>query len=202
MIEFIIKDFLFPQRTQVRFTTVGDREKSSPRSREIFAMTSSAVTRRSSVDDCPLRIELLKEVQMKKKGNDRNIRWKYYVAVGTEDGKIGLGVRCSGDKSKAFNRAVSNAKRSMMRISRGCFNEDNGKMHTVSRPVIARWGSQRIEIDPAPRGTSIANPLARVMFRVAGIEDCVIRISLEDVPLGSLALALFHSLKTLKQRRL
>ena len=187
--------------------TVGEREKSSPRSRELFAMTSSAVTRQSSVDQgassngCPLRIELLKEVQMKKKGSDRKIRWKYYVAVGT-DGKIGLGVRCSGDKSKAFNRAVRNAKRSMMRISRGRFNEDNGTMHTVSRPVIARWGSQRIEIDPAPRGTSIANPLARVMFRVAGIEDCVIRISLEDVPLGSLALALFHSLKTLKQRRL
>ena len=122
--------------------TVAEREKSSPRSRELFAMTSSAVTRRSSVDQgassngCPLKNELLKEVQMKK-GNDRKIRWKFFVAVGT-DGKIGLGVRCSGDKSKAFNKAVRNANRSMMRISRGCFNEDNGKMHTVSRPVIAR----------------------------------------------------------------
>ena len=108
-----------------------------------------------------------------------------------------------GDKTKAFKRAVRNAKKSMITISRACYNDnDTGRQHTVPRPVIARHGSQRIEIDPAPRGSGIANPLARVFFSVAGIEDCAIRISIEDVPLGSLAMALFHSLKTLKQRNL
>ena len=102
-----------------------------------------------------------------KKGKRQKIRWKYYVAVGNAEGKIGLGVRCGGDKTKAFRKAVRNAKKSMITISRACYNDNGciqytGRQHTVPRPVIARHGSQRIGIDLAPRGSGIANPLARV----------------------------------------
>ena len=155
-----------------------------------------------SIDGCqtPLNVELLKECAVKRRNGQ--IRWKYYVAVGTNDGRVGLGVRFGKHKPKTFRKAISNAKKNMIHISKACFeNEDTGAMHTISRPTIARYGSLRIEMDPAPRGTGIANPLARVLFRVVGIEDCVIRLSMNDCLIGTVAMAIFHTLKTLKVKR-
>ena len=141
---------------------------------------------------------------MLKRRKENEIRWKCYVVVGTLDGKIGLGIRCSKDKTKAFQRATRSAKRNMITIAKGTYSRgDSGNHHTVQRPTIGRYGSQRIELDPAPRGTGIAHPMARAMFKVAGIDDCIIRSSMEEsLPLGSIASGLFHALKTLKIRRL
>ena len=136
---------------------------------------------------------------MKKTEHDKKVRWKYYVAVGTVGGKIGLGVRCGKNKEKTFKLAVANAKKGMIRIPKSHYREDDsGNKHTLPRSVTGKYGKLRASADPAPRGTGIAHPLARVFFNLAGIEDCLLKINSDSAPLGSIAMLLFFTLKTLK----
>ena len=136
---------------------------------------------------------------MKKIEHDKKVRWKYYVAVGTVSGKIGLGVQCGKSKEKTFKLAVANAKRAMIRIPQSCSREDDsGNKQTLPRSVTGKYEKLRASADPAPRGTGIAHPMARVFFILAGIEDCILKINSDNAPLGSIAMLLFCTLKTLK----
>ena len=57
----------------------------------------------------PLSIELLKKRAVKDKNG--KIRWKYYVAVETKDGRVGLGGRFGKDKLRTYRKAVSSARK-------------------------------------------------------------------------------------------
>ena len=120
-----------------------------------------------------------------------NKRWKSWTGSAVRE-----------TQTQNLQKGYFQRQKNMIHISKACFeNEDTGAMHTISRPTIARYGSLQIEMDPAPRGTGIANPLARVLFRVVGVENCVIRLSMDDCLLGTVAMAIFHTLKTLKVKR-
>lgn len=58
-------------------------------------------------------------------------RFKAFVAIGDENGHIGLGVKCSKEVATAIRGAIILAKLSVVPVRRGYWGNKIGKPHTV-----------------------------------------------------------------------
>lgn len=63
-------------------------------------------------------------------------RFKAFVAIGDENGHIGLGVKCSKEVATAIRGAIILAKLSVVPVRRGYWGNKIGKPHTVPCKVI------------------------------------------------------------------
>lgn len=64
-------------------------------------------------------------------------RFKAFVAIGDENGHIGLGVKCSKEVATAIRGAIILAKLSVVPVRRGYWGNKIGKPHTVPCKVIS-----------------------------------------------------------------
>lgn len=102
-------------------------------------------------------------------------RFKALVAVGNEDGYVGVGVGKDRQVRAAIEKATSTAKLNIVPVRRGCgsWECDCGQPHSLQFNVSGKCGSVRIELIPAPKGLGlIANESVKVMLRLAGVKDC------------------------------
>lgn len=100
-------------------------------------------------------------------------RFKAFVAVGDNNGHIGLGVKCAAEVAGAIAGALTVAKTSVIPVRRGYWGSTAGDAHTVPMKVTGRCGSVRVRLIPAPRGTGlVASPLTKRFLTMAGIHDC------------------------------
>jgi len=100
-------------------------------------------------------------------------RFKAFVAVGDNNGHVGLGVKCAKEVAGAIQGAIRAAKLNVIPIRRGWWGNKIGPAHTVPMKLTGKCGSVRMRLIPAPKGTGIVAALApKKILEMAGIEDC------------------------------
>ena len=81
------------------------------------------------------------------------------VAVGDNDGHLGLGMKVGKEVADAIRGAIISAKINVSPVRRGYWGSRIGLPHTVPCKVSAKCGSVRVRLIPAPRGTGQFVPL-------------------------------------------
>jgi small subunit ribosomal protein S2e len=114
----------------------------------------------------------IKSVQKQTKAGQRT-RFKAVVAVGDEDGHVGLGTKLAKEVQNAMKGAVVAAKMSMIPVRRGYWGNNIGNPHTIPTKITGKCGSVRLRLIPAPRGTGVVGaPPTKKLLQFAGIHDC------------------------------
>jgi len=105
----------------------------------------------------------------------RRVKFVITVAVGNNDGFIGIGQAKGKEVGSSIRKAIENAKLNMIEIRRGCgsWQCGCGKPHTVPYTIIGKSGSVEITLKPAPRGIGLATAnVAKKILTLAGVKDC------------------------------
>ena len=105
----------------------------------------------------------------------RRVKFVITVAVGNNDGYVGLGQAKGKEVGSSIRKAIDNAKSNIMEIRRGCGSWECGcrKPHTVPFAITGKSGSVEITLKPAPHGIGLATGnVAKKILTLAGIEDC------------------------------
>ena len=114
------------------------------------------------------RILSLDRVTRVTKGGKR-MRFRATVIIGDHKGRVAYGVAKAADVSAAVNKAVTQAKKRMLTVL--LFNE------TIPHQVAAKFGSAKVLIKPAPKGTGVkAGGAMRVVLELAGVPNVVGKI--------------------------
>jgi small subunit ribosomal protein S2e len=113
----------------------------------------------------------IKSVQKQTKAGQRT-RFKAVVAVGDENGHIGLGSKTAKEVQNAMKGAVTAAKLGLIPVRRGYWGNKIGDPHTLPVKVTGKCGSVRLRFIPAPRGTGVVGaPATKKMMHFAGVAD-------------------------------
>ena len=97
-----------------------------------------------------------------------------FAVVGNEDGYVGIGYGKSKETVPAREKATRNAKQNIIKILRGCGSWQCGcnNPHSVPFAVEGKYGSVRIKLIPAPRGTGLCiEGECGKLLKIAGIKD-------------------------------
>ena len=113
----------------------------------------------------------IKSVQKQTKAGQRT-RFKAVVAVGDEDGHIGVGSKLAKEVQVAMKGAVIAAKLNIVPVRRGYWGGKIGQPHTLATKITGKCGSVRLRLIPAPKGTGIIGaPPTKKLLGFAGVED-------------------------------
>merc|ERR1711906_99978 len=100
-------------------------------------------------------------------------RFKAFVVMGDMDGHVGLGVKAAKEVATAMRGAIIDAKMNMVPVRRGYWGNKVGAPHTVPIKITAKFGSVRMRLIPAPKGTGIvAAGVPKKVLEFAGVDDC------------------------------
>ena len=105
----------------------------------------------------------------------RRIKFVITVAVGNNDGYVGIGQAKGKEVGSSIRKAIENAKTNIIEIKRGCGSWECGcgQPHTVPCAVSGKSGSVEITFKPAPRGIGLATGnVAKKILTLAGVKDC------------------------------
>lgn len=109
------------------------------------------------------RVVQLDRVTRTVKGG-RRMRFRASVVIGNMKGKVGFGVGKGNEVQLAIQKAVADAKRSLINVPI--------KEETIAHPVNARYKGARILLMPAAPGTGIiAGGAVRTIIDVSGIKN-------------------------------
>jgi small subunit ribosomal protein S5 len=105
----------------------------------------------------------------------RRIKFVITVAVGNNDGFVGLGQAKGKEVGSSIKKAIDNAKLNIIEIRRGCGSWECGcrKPHTVPFAIDGKNGSVEVTFKPAPQGIGLATgDVAKKILALAGVQDC------------------------------
>lgn len=116
-----------------------------------------------SDDDLLEKLVAINRVAKVVKGG-RQFGFTALTVVGDGKGKVGLGRGKAREVPAAIQKAMENARRSMVNVSL--------KGHTLQYPITARHGAAKVYMQPASEGTGIiAGGPMRAVFEVVGVQD-------------------------------
>jgi small subunit ribosomal protein S2e len=143
-----------------------------------------------------LKDEVLKIMPVQKQTRaGQRTRFKAFVAIGDNNGHVGLGVKCSKEVATAIRGAIILAKLSIVPVRRGFWGNKIGKPHTVPCKVTGKCGSILVRLIPAPRGSGIVSaPVPKKLLQMAGIEDCYTSARGSTGTLGNFAKATYAAI--------
>lgn len=143
-----------------------------------------------------LRDEVMKIMPVQKQTTaGQRTRFKCYIAVGDENGHIGLGVKAAKEVATAIRGGIINAKMNLIPVRRGYWGLNAGNPHTVPCKVSGKCGSVRVRLIPAPRGSGIvASVVPKKLLTMAGIHDVYSSTTGHSRTRGNLAMAVYHAL--------
>jgi len=111
-------------------------------------------------------------VQKQTKAGQRT-RFKAIIAIGDQNGHIGLGIKVAKEVQIAIKGAIVDAKLQLVPVRRGFWGNKIGSVHTVPSKVTGKCASVSVKLIPAPRGTGIVGaPISKKLLQFAGIDDC------------------------------
>jgi len=92
----------------------------------------------------------------------RRFSFSVMVAAGDHKGRIGLGLGKSGNIAEAIEKALRQAKKSLLTLP---FTAD----HSIPHEVEAKFGSSRVVLRPAPKRGIVAGSAVRTILSLAGL---------------------------------
>ncbi len=110
----------------------------------------------------------------KKTAEGNKPKFSAVAVVGNRDGYVGMGLGKAKETVPAREKAVRQAKISIIKIRRGCGSWECGcgSPHSIPFKVKGKCGSVSIELVPAPKGTGIcAEKECSKILSLAGIKD-------------------------------
>jgi len=143
-----------------------------------------------------LKDEVMKIMPVQKQTTaGQRTRFKCYIAVGDNNGHIGLGVKAAKEVATAIRGGIINAKMNLVPVRRGYWGLNAGLPHTVPCKVSGKCGSVRCRLIPAPRGSGIvASLIPKKLLNMAGVEDVYSSTTGHSRTRGNLAMAVYHAL--------
>ncbi|PIY96371.1 MAG: 30S ribosomal protein S5 [Candidatus Kerfeldbacteria bacterium CG_4_10_14_0_8_um_filter_42_10] len=121
--------------------------------------------RELSKDEFEQKIIEISRVTRVQAGGKR-MRFRACVVIGDKKGRIGLGIKKGADVSIAVNKAVTAAKRNLIKIK--MIND------TISHTIIEKFCGAEVFLKPAPAGRGvIAGGPVRAVLELAGIKNVV-----------------------------
>ena len=100
----------------------------------------------------------------------RRFSFRAVIILGNKKGKVGVGVAKGRDVATAVDKAVRQAKKSLITIP---ITEDA----TISYGVEAKYSAAKVMLKPAPKGRGvIAGGTVRAICNLAGIENITAKI--------------------------
>lgn len=127
-------------------------------------------------------------------------KFKAVVAVGNEDGWLGIGGGKIRQMRGSIEKATNDAMLNIIPVRRGCGSWECrcGGKHSIPFKTIGKGGSVRVEIIPGPRGLGlVAGESIRNMLALAGIKDAWTRTSGATSTMASVADAVYDALRKL-----
>ncbi|MEK9181301.1 MAG: 30S ribosomal protein S5 [Patescibacteria group bacterium] len=122
----------------------------------------------------------------------KRMRFRALVVLGDKKGKVGMAVKKGADVSEAVNKAVTAAKKGMIK-----FPLVNG---TIPHQVRSKYKACAVLLKPARPGTGvIAGGSIRAVVEVAGISDIVAKMLGSSNKINNVK-AVFAALQSLKVR--
>lgn len=120
-------------------------------------------------------------------------RFSFSVAliIGNKKGKVGVGLGKAGDTTLAIDKAVRNAKKSMITVA---LTKDNSIAHQTS----AKYCASRVELLPVRGRGLVAGSSVRPVLELAGISNIVAKIHSGSKNGLNNARAAIEALKALK----
>ncbi|MDP7505984.1 MAG: 30S ribosomal protein S5 [Candidatus Woesearchaeota archaeon] len=122
------------------------------------------------------------------------------AAMGNKNGYIGIGYGKSKETVPAREKAMRNAKLSLIKVRRGCGSWECGckTAHSIPFKVQGKCGSVIITLIPAPKGTGLCiNGECKKMLALAGIKDVWSNVIGKTATSTNLIKACFKALKQL-----
>ncbi len=104
----------------------------------------------------------------------RRVRFRATIAVGNNNGYVGLGKGTAKEVGPAIRKGIKDAKLNMIEVRRGCGSWECGcgTPHTVPFKTKGAAGSVRVTLLPAPRGVGlVAGGISKKILLLAGIKD-------------------------------
>ncbi|PIS32641.1 MAG: 30S ribosomal protein S5 [Parcubacteria group bacterium CG08_land_8_20_14_0_20_48_21] len=99
----------------------------------------------------------------------KRMRFRACVAVGDGKGKIGIGMAKGADITLAIQKAVTKAKKTMVRIPL--------KNETLPHVLEARFKAAHILLKPAPKGTGVkAGGVVRILLELGHVPNASAKI--------------------------
>ena len=136
-------------------------------------------------------------VQRQTHAGERN-QFRAVVAVGNEDGYVGVGVGKAKQVRQAIEKAVREAKLNLIPVRRGCgsWKCSCDEPHSVPFVVRGKAGSVEVTLIPAPKGVGlVAGDVAKVVLRLAGIKDVWTQTRGETRTTLNFAMAVYNALR-------
>merc|ERR1719498_436107 len=123
-------------------------------------------------------------------------RFKAFVAVGDQDGHVGLGWKTASEVTDAIRGAIISAKMSLIPVRRGYWGAKLGSPHTICCKLTGKCGSVRMRLIPAPRGTGlVAAGAPKRLLEFAGLKDCYSSSTGHTRTKGNFLKATFYALQ-------
>ncbi|HUV54759.1 MAG TPA: 30S ribosomal protein S5 [Candidatus Krumholzibacteriaceae bacterium] len=125
-------------------------------------------------------------------------RFTALVAVGNENGLIGIGLGKAKRVRNAIEKGIRLAKLNLHPIRMGCgsWECDCGEGHTLPFKVRGKAGSVVVTLLPGPQGLGlVAGDTAKVVLKMSGIKDCWSKSIGKTTTTNSFAFATFEALK-------
>jgi len=125
-------------------------------------------------------------------------RFRAIVAIGNEDGLIGVGTGKAPRVRNAIEKGIRDAKMKLYPIRRGCgsWECDCGEAHTMPFKVSGKSGSVVMTLIPGSKGLGIvAGDTAKRVLQLAGVKDCWSKSIGSTKTTVSFSLATFEALK-------
>jgi len=144
-----------------------------------------------------LQDEVMKIMPVQKQSSaGQRTRFKAFVAVGDNNGHIGMGVKCSSEVANAIRGAITSAKLNVCPVRRGYWGRTAGLPHTVPMKVTGKCGSVSVRLIPAPRGTGlVSSPAGKKLMHMAGVKDCYSSSQGHTRTMGNYIMAIFFALR-------
>ena len=134
----------------------------------------------------------------------RRNNFQVIVAIGNEDGYVGLGEGRAKEYGPSLRKALKDAKLSIIRIPRGCgsWQCSCGAPHSLPFQVEGHAGSVKIRLKPAPKGIGlVASKTSKAILRLAGYSDIWVKSSGNTSARVNLAKATFDALINLNRMK-
>ncbi len=124
------------------------------------------------------------------------------AVVGDEKGHIGIGLGRGPDAVIARDKAIVNAKKSIIKVPLGCGSWECrcNEQHSIPFKVEGKNSGVRVELIPAPKGLGLcASQDAKIIFQLAGIKDIWMKSHGNTYTRISFGYAIFDALKKLSR---